>query len=104
MLGLFAKAFIVDSVLDNRNSCKYFIVITSKYKDIAEYIMRNIHHGVTVNDAVGGYTNAQKKMLHTVCKRMEAIQLREKVLDIDPQAFVIITTSSEIIGRGFCQL
>ena len=104
MLGLFAKAFIIDSVLDNLNSCKYFIVITSKYQEIAEYIMRNIRHGVTINDAVGGYTNSQKKMLHTVCKRIEAIKLREKVMDIDPQAFVIITTSSEIIGRGFREI
>lgn len=101
MLGLFAKAFIVDSVLDNLNSCKYFIVITSKYKEIEEYIIRNIRHGVTVADAVGGYTNAQKKMLHTVCKRIEAIRLRKQVMDIDPGAFVIITTSSEIIGKGF---
>jgi len=40
-------------------------------------------------------------MIHTVCKRMEAIRLRSKIKEIDPGAFTIITTSSEIIGRGF---
>ena len=40
-------------------------------------------------------------MIHTVCKRMEAIRLRNKIKEIDPHAFIIITTSSEIIGRGF---
>ena len=40
-------------------------------------------------------------MLHTVCKRIEAIKLRKQIKEIDPKAFIIITTSSEIIGRGF---
>ena len=40
-------------------------------------------------------------MIHTVCKRIEAIRLRTKIKEIDPGAFIIITTSSEIIGRGF---
>ena len=40
-------------------------------------------------------------MLHTVCRRIEAIRLQKKVHEIDPSAFTVVTTSSEIIGRGF---
>lgn len=101
LLGLFAKAFIVDGVVESLNSCKYFIVITSKHEEIARYIMEQMHHGVTVSKAVGEYTGEEKMMLHTVCRRIEAIRLRSKVRQIDPKAFTIITTSSEIIGRGF---
>ena len=101
LLGLFAKAFIVDGVVESLNSCKYFIVITSKHEEIARYIMEQMHHGVTVSKAVGEYTGEEKMMLHTVCRRIEAIRLRNKVRQIDPKAFTIITTSSEIIGRGF---
>lgn len=50
---------------------------------------------------VGEYTKQDKVMIHTVCKRVEAIRLRSKIKEIDPKAFIIITTSSEIIGRGF---
>ncbi|MBO7208402.1 MAG: DUF2179 domain-containing protein [Clostridia bacterium] len=39
--------------------------------------------------------------MHTVCKRFEAISLRKKIKQIDPGSFIIITTTSEIIGRGF---
>lgn len=101
LLGLFAKAFIVDSVIDNLNSCKYFIVITSKREEISEFIIKALHHGVTVNIATGEYTGEEKVMIHTVCRRIEAITLQHKIKEIDPHAFTIITTSSEIIGRGF---
>lgn len=101
LMGLFAKAFIVDSVIESFNTCKYFIVITTKREEISEYIIKTLHHGVTANKVVGEYTHEEKTMLHTVCKRIEAIKLRNKVKEIDPNSFIIITTSSEIIGRGF---
>ena len=37
-------------------------------------------------------------MIHTVCKRVEAIKLKKNIKEIDPSAFIIVTTSSEIIG------
>jgi uncharacterized membrane-anchored protein YitT (DUF2179 family) len=100
-MGLFAKAFIVDGVIESFHTCKYFIVITTKRKEISEYIMGTLHHGVTVNTVVGEFTGEEKSMIHTVCRRMEAIRLRNRVRELDPHSFIIITTSSEIIGRGF---
>lgn len=101
LMGLLAKALLVDGVIENLNSCKYFIVITSKSEEISEYIIKTLHRGVTVNDAQGAYTGENKAMIHTVCKRIEAIKLRGRIKEIDPHAFIIITTSSEIIGRHF---
>ena len=101
LLGLFAKAFIVDGVIESLNSCKYFVVITSKKDEIADYIINNMHHGVTVDSVIGYYTGDEKTMIHTVCKRIEAVKLSSKIKEIDPHSFIIITTSSEIIGRGF---
>lgn len=101
MAGLFSKAFLVDSIIDNINSCKYFVVITDKPEEINRYITGELHHSSTFTPAEGGYTHAGKVMIHTVCKRMEAIRLRRHIKELDPHAFIIITTTSEIIGRGF---
>lgn len=101
LLGLFAKAFLVDSVIENLNTCKYFVVITDKREEISDFIIKALHHGVTVNSVVGEYTKEERTMIHTVCKRVEALKLRNRIREIDPHAFIIITTSSEIIGRGF---
>ena len=101
LMGLLAKALLVDGVIENLNSCKYFIVITSKSEEISKYIIQTLLRGVTVSDAQGAYTSENKAMIHTVCKRIEAIKLRGRIKEIDPHAFIIITTSSEIIGRNF---
>ena len=101
LLGLFAKAFIVDSFIESLNTCKYFVVITSKREEISEFIIKTLHHGATITSATGEFTGEEKTMIHTVCKRFEAIKLRNRIKEIDPHAFIIITTSSEIIGRGF---
>lgn len=101
LLGLLARALVVDNVIESFNACKYFVVITSEREKIAGYIMETLERGVTVTDAVGEYTKSEKAMLHTVCSRGEAIKLRTKIKEIDPSAFVIISTSNEIIGSGF---
>ncbi len=101
VLGLFSKAFLVDTIIDSINSCKYFVVITEKGEEINKYIINELHHSSTVTEAVGSYTNNNKYMIHTVCKRIEAIRLRRNIKLIDPSAFIVITTTSEIIGRGF---
>ncbi len=101
LLGLFAKAFLVDGIIENLNTFKYFIVITSNPEEISKFIISSLNHGVTVNKATGEYTGTEKTMIHTVCRRIEAIKLKRKIKEIDPNAFIIVTTSSEIIGRGF---
>ncbi len=101
MLGLFAKVFVVDDIIDSINMCKAFTIITTKPDEITEYIMRDIRHGVTTYGAKGAYTGADKTVIVTVVRRSEAIKLRRKVLSIDPEAFIIITKTSEIMGKGF---
>ena len=101
LLGLFAKAFLVDGIIDNINSCKYFVVITDKPDEVSAYVIRELNHSVTTHKVVGGFSGTDKTMIHTVCHRLDAIRLRKKVKDIDPNAFTVITTTSEIVGRGF---
>ena len=101
LLGLFAKVFVIDDIIDSINMCKAFTIITTKPDEINSYIMQDIRHGVTTYPAKGAYTGADKTVIITVCRRSEAIRLRRKVLSIDPHAFIIITKTSEILGKGF---
>lgn len=101
MLGLFTKAFLIDGIIESLNSFKYFVVVTEKHEEVSDYIMKTLHHGVTSNVSTGDFTGKKKTMIHTVCKRIEAVKLRKRIKVIDPHAFIIITTTNEIIGRGF---
>ena len=101
VLGLFAKVFVVDDVIDSINLCKAFTIITTEPEKINKYITEEIKHGATVYPAKGAYTGDDRTVIVTVCKRSEAIKLRRRVLAIDPGAFIIITKTSEIMGKGF---
>ena len=101
LLGLFAKVFVIDDVLDSINLCKAFTIITTKSAEIDNFIINELHHSATTYRAEGAFTGEEKQVIITVCRRTEALRLRRVVKDIDPHAFIIITKTSEIMGKGF---
>ncbi|MDE6597169.1 MAG: YitT family protein [Clostridia bacterium] len=100
-LGLFARTFLLDGIIESFGKTKYITIITQKPDEISEYILNVIQHGYTMYDAEGGYTHEKKKVMITICKRGEALRLKAKVKAFDPEAFVIITDANEILGKGF---
>ena len=101
ILGLLAKAFAVDSVIESINLCKSFSIVTSKPEEICDYIIHDLNHSSTVIEAQGAYSHEEKKVVLTAVRRSEAVKLRQKAKQIDPQSFLFITNTSEIIGKGF---
>ena len=101
LLGLFAKVFVVDDIIDSMNLCKSFTIITTKHEEIDAFILKDMKHSATVYDAQGAFSGESRKVIITVCRRSEAIKLRKRVNEIDPHAFIIITKTSEIMGKGF---
>ena len=72
LLGLFARAFLVDSVIENMDSCKYFTIVTTEAEKLNDYIIKTLGRGATVVRAYGAYTGDDKTMLLTACGRAEA--------------------------------
>ncbi|MDO5137423.1 MAG: YitT family protein [Oscillospiraceae bacterium] len=103
LLGLFMKTFLIDNIIESLNMCKAFTIVTTRPNEISRYIMDELHHGVTMYEAEGGYTHGAKSMLLTVCRRADAFKLRKYAKQVDPDSFMIVTNSSEIIGRGFIE-
>lgn len=101
ILGLVLKGFIIDIVIESLNISKKFEIITSRPEEIEAFILEQIHRGITVITAQGGYSGSSKKVLTVVLNRSQAVRLQNFVRQIDPHAFMIITTTSEIIGKGF---
>mgnify|MGYP000865340910 FL=1 len=103
ILGLFLKSTLVDSVIENLNLNKYFTIICENPKPICEFILEKLHRSATVYNAKGAFTDKDKKIILTVMNRAQAVHLRKYIKQIDPEAFILITNTSEIIGRGFRQ-
>lgn len=101
ILGLLIRSTMVDSVIENLNLNKYFTIICENPKPICDYITKSIHRSATVFDAKGAFTEKEKKIVITVMNRSQAVNLRKFIRQADPDAFIMITNTSEIIGRGF---
>ncbi|MEG0693119.1 MAG: YitT family protein, partial [Oscillospiraceae bacterium] len=101
LLGLAAKALIVDSVIESINLCKYFTIITTKPNEVCDYIVTVLKRGATKLEAEGAFTNEKKTMVVTVVRRAQGIKLQKQIKEIDDKAFILITNTSEIIGKGF---
>ena len=101
LLGLIIKALVVDSVIESINLCKYFSIVTSCPDAICDYIIREMNRSSTVIDAIGAYSHEDRKVILVACRRSEAVRLRQYIKTVDPKAFMFITNTSEIIGKGF---
>lgn len=99
--GLMAKTLVIDGAIENINLCKYFTIICDDAEPICHYINAELNRSATVYRAQGAYTHKPKIIILTVMRRGQAVQLRNYIRRTQPTAFMMITNSSEIIGKGF---
>ncbi|MCD8220656.1 MAG: YitT family protein [Clostridiales bacterium] len=100
-LGLMAKSLAVDGVIESINMCKCFNIVCDDAEPICHFIIHDLKRDATVYEAQGAFTHNQKKVIMTTMKRSQAVRLRNFIRRREPSAFMLITNSSEIIGKGF---
>lgn len=98
IISLYISTIITDKILLGTSKTKTFYIITDKEKEVKQYIMTKLNHGVTIIDAKGGYSKNKKKMLMCVIPTTEYFKLKEVVLALDSNAFFLITDSYEVSG------
>lgn len=101
LAGLLAKSLVVDNVIESINLCKYFTIICNDPEPICDFITKKLNRSATVYKAEGAYEHNQKSIIITILKRSQAVELRNYIRVHEPSAFIAITNSSEIIGKGF---
>jgi len=101
ILGLLMKSVLVDYVMDSFRTKKCFQIITTNPDPIVEFITVNLHRGATLEDVYGAFHHERKTMIITVLTRAQALALRRFIHTNDPHAFMVITASTEIVGKGF---
>lgn len=101
LAGLLAKSLVVDNVIESINLCKCFTIICNEPEPICDFIMNRLNRSATVYKAEGAYQHNQKTVIITIMKRSQAVELRNYIRTTQPSAFIAITNSSEIIGKGF---
>ena len=100
-IAMYISTYTIDKVIGTLNVSKIAFVITDKGEEISNKIVTTSPRGVTMIDAVGGYTSEDKKVLFCAMKNKEVPDFQKKVLEIDENAFVVFVQSQQILGNGF---
>ena len=100
-LGLMAKSLIIGDVIENINLCKCFSIICDDPAPICDYIIHGLNRSATVYEAQGAFSHHKKTVILTTMKRSQALKLKNYIRTVEPTAFILISNSSEIIGKGF---
>ena len=99
--GLLIKSLVIDNVIASMNQIKWFQVICAQPDKICHFITHDLKRSATIASATGAFTGEQRSILFTAMTPYEARRLRQFIADAEPSAFVMISTSHEIMGRGF---
>lgn len=98
---LFVSSRLIDMIIDGFDYARAAYVISDKYDDITELILKEMGRGCTAVKTRGVYRNIEREMLLTVVPLREVSKLVDVVKSIDPSAFVIIYNVHEVLGEGF---
>ena len=101
VLGLVLKSVVVDSVIESLNRRKSFLAVTSRPQEVCAFITHTLNRSATYWQAEGAYSHEEKWVVLTALSRAQAVALRVYLKSTDPNAFILVTNSSEIFGKGF---
>jgi uncharacterized membrane-anchored protein YitT (DUF2179 family) len=101
IVAAFACAMAVQYIYVNADTFVIVDILSDHYSEIQDYIHKEMDHATTVIDTVGGYTGEKRKMIRVVIYQVETSELRTKIAQIDPKAFVSFTQAKTINGEGF---
>lgn len=100
-LGLAIRSFMIDNFIESFNLSKYFNVVCDSPEPICDFIVHTIGRSATVCLAQGAFSGKDKYIIFTALNRPQAIKLRNFIKENQPEAFILISNTSEIIGKGF---
>lgn len=95
---VFINNMMIDKVLLGISSNKAFYIVTTKDKEIREYILNNLKHTVTIFNVEGAFLEKRRKVLLSVIPKRDYYKLTEGIKLIDPDAFFVVEDAYEVKG------
>lgn len=96
---IFITRYMITKVRFSINDSKMFYIITSKDKEIKNFIIHDLKYELTVLDVKGGFSKKNNQILLTVIRSNDYFKLKEGIKIIDPKAFIAITETYDVLNR-----
>jgi len=98
---LFISTKVIDMILEGWNYSKLVIITSNRTVEIEKFILNTLERSGTALKSRSLYLNREGEIILTVIHRKQLAELRDYIKEIDPQAFVIINDTYDVLGKGF---
>ena len=100
-IAIFVSGQVVDAVVYRFDYSRVALIISKRHGEIADAINGTLQRGVTYLEGEGYYTHNATKVILTAVKRQQLAELKQLVVAIDPDAFIIVQEAHQVLGDGF---
>ena len=100
-VAIFLSGYVVDAVVYRFDYSKVALIISKEHGAIAAAITKELGRGATFLHGEGTYSQTPTKVVLTAVKRQQMTELKRLVVDVDPNAFIIIQEAHQVLGDGF---
>ena len=99
IIFVYTSGAVLDAVLAGFNRRKLVYVISDRSPEIADRIMKRVNRGVTLLQGRGAFSGREKEVILTITTMTELPQLKELIFAVDPDAFVVVNDTLEVLGH-----
>lgn len=96
-------SIVIDKIMYGVGAGKLIIIISDHGQEVADKIANAIDRGSTLIRTIGTYTGSERQVLLCACNKSQAFKVRSAAHEVDENAFVMITETSEVYGEGFLE-
>ena len=100
LIAVTVSAYVLDKVLYGTDEAKLLYIISDRSQPITEKLLKDLEVGVTFIQGKGAYSGKEKDVIMVAMRKALAPKAEEIVKEVDPTAFMIITSASEVYGQG----
>ena len=100
-IAVFVMGKVIDAVVYHFDYSRVALIVTQKHEQVAKVICEDLDRGATFLHGEGAYSRQSTEVVLTVVKRQQISDLKRMVVEIDPDAFVIVQEAHQVLGEGF---
>lgn len=94
-------SYVMDMYISGQQQSVQLFILSGQYEKIADAITKDLHRGVTVLDGKGWYTKKDTKVLMVLTRKADLNMMLKYIKQIDPQAFLSVSSVNGVYGKGF---
>ncbi|MBE6933951.1 MAG: YitT family protein [Ruminococcaceae bacterium] len=101
IIAVFVMGRVIDAVVYRFDYSKVALIITKHHAEVARSIGKELGRGATLLQGEGAYSGENTKVVLTAVKRQQLAELKKLVVEVDPDAFIIVQEAHQVLGDGF---